>query len=382
MPAAPNDTPTIETRTPVGAPGAPRTPPAAGRPAAVTHTPPPPATPRKSGVRRALPWIVLAVIALFAARAGMRLWQQRQTRIPDGIAYGNGRLEPDEIDLATKFPGRIAELFVNEGDMVRQGQAVARMDVRDMEAQRRTARSQVEQARGNVREDEAAVAQQRTQVELARKELDRYRALREHDFVTQDEVDQRQQTYDAGVAALAAARERVAAAQQALDATLHVVELSDVNIADNTLRAPRDGRIEYRIANVGEVVPAGGKVFTMLDATSVYMDIYLPTVQAGRVRVGSEARIVLDAYPNDPLPAFVSFLAGEAQFTPKAVETQSERDNLMFRVRVRLDPRLLRTHEEAVRSGLPGVAYVRIDSTVAWPPALQPRPARAPSGPP
>jgi HlyD family secretion protein len=145
------------------------------------------------------------------------------------------------------------------------------------------------------------------------------------------------------------------------------VELYKVNIAENTLAAPRDGRVQYRVADLGEVLPAGGKVITIIDIASVYMDIYLPTLDAGRVRIGNEARIVLDAYPEIAVPAKVSFIATQAQFTPKTVETKSERDRLMFRVRVRVDPDLLRLRAEAVRTGLPGVAYIRLDPHAEWP---------------
>ncbi|HYM72868.1 MAG TPA: HlyD family efflux transporter periplasmic adaptor subunit, partial [Stellaceae bacterium] len=142
-------------------------------------------------------------------------------------------------------------------------------------------------------------------------------------------------------------------------------------IADNALVAPREGRIQYRVANVGEVLGAGGKVFTMLDTSYVYMDIYLPTAEAGRIRLGSDARIVLDAYPAHPIPAKVAFIATQAQFTPKTVETTDEREKLMFRIRVRIDPERLRTRTELVRSGLPGIAYVRTDPAAAWPVQLR-----------
>ena len=99
----------------------------------------------------------------------------------------------------------------------------------------------------------------------------------------------------------------------------------------------------------------------MLDISYVYMDVYLPTQEAGKVKIGADARIVLDAYPNIAIPAKVSFIATQAQFTPKAVETKSERDKLMFRIRVRIDPERLRARADRVRSGLPGVAYC--DST-------------------
>jgi HlyD family secretion protein len=118
----------------------------------------------------------------------------------------------------------------------------------------------------------------------------------------------------------------------------------------------------------------------MLDASYVYMYIYLPTADAGRISIGSEARIVLDAYPDDVIPAKVVFVASQAQFTPKTVETKDERDKLMFRIRVRIDPGRLEGREALVRSGLPGVAYVRTDPAAVWPAGLQPSPP--PSAPP
>ena len=108
------------------------------------------------------------------------------------------------------------------------------------------------------------------------------------------------------------------------------------------------------------------------------MDVYLPTAEAGRIKLGSDARIVLDAYPTRPIPAKVVFLATHAQFTPKTVETKDERDKLMFRLRVRIDADRLRERADAVRSGLPGMTYLRIDQKVPWPPNLQPSDASQP----
>jgi HlyD family secretion protein len=144
-----------------------------------------------------------------------------------------------------------------------------------------------------------------------------------------------------------------------------------VYFAVNTLVAPKDGRIQYRLANIGEVLGAGGKVFTMVDTGYVYMDVFLPTAEAGQAVIGTEARIVLDALPADPIPARVTYVSAVAQFTPKTVETKSERDKLMFRVRVRIDPADLRRHLQATRSGLPGVTYLRLDPGADWPDRLK-----------
>ena len=266
---------------------------------------------------------VFAALLLIGAGAGIGWfwWHQNQLRLPPGIAWGNGRLEADEIDIDTKFAGRIAKLFVDEGDMATAGQVVAMMDTRDLEASLKKSEALVNQAQRALEEAKANLVQQQTQVKLAQQELDRTTALVPKGFATVEQLDQRRQQMNAAVAAETAATERVAEAQHAQDAATHDVELYRVNIEDNTLVAPRNGPIEYRVANIGEVLPVGGKVFTMLDASYVYMDIYLPTAEAGRVRIGSEARIILDAYPNHVIPAKVVFIASQAQFTPKTVET-------------------------------------------------------------
>ncbi|MBO0739617.1 MAG: HlyD family efflux transporter periplasmic adaptor subunit [Alphaproteobacteria bacterium] len=325
--------------------------------------------------RRWRPRIALiAVLLIVGAGAGLGWvwWRHHQMQLPPGIAYGNGRLEADSIDIDTKFAGRVASLFVDEGDLVQAGQVVAMMDTRDIRASLKKSEALVSQAQRAFEEAKANLVQQQTQVKLAQQELDRTGALVVKGFATVELLDQRRQQMNAAAAAENAATQKVAEAQHALDAATHDVELYRVYILDNTLIAPRDGPIEYRVANVREVLPAGGKVFTMLDASYVYMDIYLPTAEAGRIRIGSDARIVLDAYPDRVIPAKVVFIAAQAQFTPKTVETKQERDKLMFRIRVRIDPARLKGREAIVRSGLPGVAYVRTDPSGAWPPNLQP----------
>ena len=114
-------------------------------------------------------------------------------------------------------------------------------------------------------------------------------------------------------------------------------------------------------------MPAGGKVLTLVDLSDMYMTVYLPTDLAGQLAIGSEARIVLDAYPDQPVPATVSFVAPKAQFTPREVETRSEREKLMFRVKVRPDASWLAAHRDLAKGGMPGVAYLRKDPALVWP---------------
>ena len=334
---------------------------------------PPQPEPAPSGARRRFRLIgILLLAAVGAAGGGFWWWQHfRAAQLPPGIVWSNGRIEADEIDVATKFAGRIAVLFADEGDMVKAGQVVARMDTRDLDASLGKADAQARQAEKALDAARADLAQQSSQMRLSDQELERAKFLHGKGHIAKEILDQRQMQFESATAARDAAQARLAQSEHGLQAARQDVAVIQVNIADNTLVAPRDGRIQYRLANVGEVLPAGGKVFTTLDIASVYMDIFLPTAEAGRAVLGADSRIVLDALPDRPIPAAVSFVSGQAQFTPKAVETKSERDKLMFRVRVRVAPDLLRAHATDVRAGLPGVAYVRTDPAVEWPARLK-----------
>jgi HlyD family secretion protein len=319
-------------------------------------------------------WLQLTLaLALFAAGAGGAYywWQQLHPPLPPGIAFGNGRLDSDEINIDTKYAARILQILADEGALVKAGQVVARMDTRDLQASLKRTEATVRQATHTVDEANANVVQQKTQALLAKQEYDRAADLLKRGFQTKEVLDQREQQLNSANAALDAANERVIESQHALDAATHDVELYTVEINDDTLVAPYDGRIQYRVANVGEVLPAGGHVFAMLDTSYVYMDIYLTTQEAGKVKYGAGARIVVDAYPKMAIPANVIFVATQAQFTPKTVETQAEREKLMFRIRVRIDADWLRARTDAVTSGLPGVAYVLTDPSAKWPDWLQ-----------
>jgi HlyD family secretion protein len=174
----------------------------------------------------------------------------------------------------------------------------------------------------------------------------------------------------AAEAAIVTARAQIAGAESAIEAARASVQRIQADITDSTLKAPRDGRVQYRVAQPGEVLSAGGRVLNLVDLSDVYMTFFLPTVQAGRVALGAEVRLVLDAVPQYVIPARVSFVADVAQFTPKTVETASEREKLMFRLRAHIPPELLRAHITQVKTGLPGVAYVRLDPAVEWPDKL------------
>lgn len=337
---------------------------------------------------------------LVAAGVAFIVWKSFQPQHQhEGLASSNGRIEAVEIDIATKAPGRIKEILVSEGDFVNTGEVLARMDTSVLEAQRReaeaqlqraligvkAAHSQVDQRKAEKRSDEAVVAQRQAERDAAQKRLERSRNLAAREAVSEQVLDDDRASFQAARAAVAAAEAMVAAseaalnnaqaeiiaAESAVDAAQATVQRIQADINDTVLLAPRNGRVQYRVAQPGEVLGAGSPVLNMVDLTDVYMTFFLPTAQAGRVALDTEARLVLDAAPQYVIPAHISFVADVAQFTPKTVETAEERQKLMFRIKARIEPELLRKHLRQVKTGLPGMAYVRLDPKIEWPPELE-----------
>ena len=315
--------------------------------------------------------LIFGLFLALTATGGYFLYQQRPAGLPAGFASGNGRLEAVEVDVATKIAGRLAELGPREGDMVAAGVVVARLDADDLRAQLRAAEAQVAQAQKAVEESQAGVRKSRTDLALAGKTLKRTESLVDKGFISRSKLDTDQTGMEGAMAGMDQAQSRVAEADAAVAAAVAKMESLQATLNDTSLKSPINGRVLYRLAEPGEVLAAGGKALTLLDLSDMYMTIYLPTDQAGRVALGSEARIVLDALQGQAIPATVAFVAPKAQFTPREVETRTEREKLMFRLKIKPDPAWLAAHRDLAKGGMPGVAYVRFDATAPWPASLQ-----------
>lgn len=287
--------------------------------------------------------------------------------VPEGFASGNGRVEAKEYDIATKLAGRVAEVLVQEGDYVEADQILARLDTRELDARLNQAEAQVEQARQSKTFALAVVKQRKSELALAKKNLQRSKNLYANRSIPLVQLQQSETAVLSAEAGVSAAEAQVVMQEAAIKAALAQTETIRLNLQDSVLRAPINGRVLYRLVEPGEVIGMGGRVLTVLDLSDVYMNLYLPTTQAGNVALGAEARIVLDARPDHAIPAKVTFVAPRAQFTPREVETQTEREKLMFRIKVKVAQHYLQQNLNQVKTGLPGVAYIRLDENKTWP---------------
>jgi HlyD family secretion protein len=303
----------------------------------------------------------------------------RGQTLPEGIAKANGRLEATQVDVSSKYAGRLEEVTVEEGSSVTQGQAIAKLTSPEYEAQLRAAKADVQKANDALAAAEAEITSRQSALEFAKSDFERGQELMKTGFITKQVFEQRKRNFDSAVAAVQSfTSQRDQALSQIANSEAEVDRVQSI-IDDLTLVSPRLGRVQYQLARAGEVVAAGAPIVTILDLTDVYMTIFLPAADAGKLAVGDEARIILDPVPDYVIPAKVSFVAADAQFTPKTVETTDERAKLMFRIKLKVDPQVLQQFYTRVKTGVRGLGFVRTKADLEWPTDLQVKLPKAPA---
>jgi HlyD family secretion protein len=316
--------------------------------------------------------IALLVCAALAVAGGYAYWRARQddTRYR-GFARANGRIELQRFDVAAKLPGRVTQVLAREGDMVQAGTLIATLDRVQTEAQLQAAVANLMAARQASRQAEAEIKARAIALRFADLESRRASQLVGDEAVSQADADGRKAQRDGDAAALAgaeAAGNRARAAEAA--AAAQVAQARSV-LDDTRLVTPTSGRVEYRLVEPGAVVGPGSQIVTLLDPGDAYMTVFLPTRDIIRLKLGAQARLRLDDDGASILPAHISFIATEAQFTPRTVETESERDKLMYRVKLAIDRSWLAAHPRSVHGGLTGEAFIRLGEDAAWPAELE-----------
>ena len=345
--------------------------------------------------------VLLAVLLAAAAGGGWWLYQQQEsTALPDFVFHSNGRLELNRLDVASLYPGRVERVLVAEGDAVKANEVLVELSSAQSSGQLaaaqaatlraaelvQRARAGVTQAQQAVARADAEIAAYRQQQKVAKLELDNAKQMRREDLVSASELAKRQADFERATASVKAAQAARAEAQAAVAQGQAAVAEAEAGVkqataqaetaasadADMAIRSPLTARVEYRLVEPGTVIGAGSRVISLLDPADVSMNVFLPNATVGGLRVGDEARLVLDGI-DAVFPAQVSFIASEAQFTPKAVETADEREKLVFRVKLKVPAEVAQRYDRLLKGGMTGDGYVRRDSSQAWPLALEVR---------
>ena len=349
--------------------------------------------------KRIILWGVV-VAALCGAFWLYNVIANRKPYDTEKFVMGNGRIEATEVTISAKLAGRIEKIYIEEGDLVTNGQKLVEMQTDELRADLLKAKASLAEAEAKVAEAEATIAVKQAEVVAAEGTIaekksqlrgaeNKERRLKSAAVgavpVTDiEDVETMVQSHKAMLmsaeaskkkaeADLESAKSRLEVAKASVEAQKAAIARIEVDIKDSTIVAKHDGRIQYRIAQLGEMVGSGAGILNLVDLTDVYMTLFIPEKLVGSIAQGAECRIVLDAGKGYPIPAQISYVSSIAQFTPKTVETEVEREKLMFRVRARIPSELLKEYIEYARTGLPGVAYVRLDPEAEWPEFLQVR---------
>jgi HlyD family secretion protein len=328
----------------------------------------------------------LIIVGVVIVVGGVVAWLVlSKPKLPPGFFGSNGRLEATEIYVAAKYPGRVKDVLFNEGDTVEAGQVVAHIDTEPLEAELNQKLAEITAAENKIKEatENRNYANAQVKAKQAEAVYTEKQYQRSRDLVPEGAISQREAEIDLARADMTKAEvvgvqaqatqtlSTIAAAKAQADAARADADRLRAMIKDSVLVAPIKARVETRLAEPGEVLASGGRVYSLVNLADVYMYVFLPEKISGKLALGSEARIVLDAAPQYPIRATVTYVSPMAQFTPKTVETAEERHNLTFRVKLQIDPARLRQFEPFVKVGTPGMGYVRLNNGAAWPAQLE-----------
>jgi HlyD family secretion protein len=321
--------------------------------------------------KSAIKWIVAGAAVCVVAFIGIRYWMGRRAALPEGIVSGNGRIEGKLVDVAAKEPLRVKEILVDEGASVTPGQVLVRLDTTTLEAQLAEAKAAVDAAQEKLAVSKASIVKQGSEIKLAKVEAVRSSNLVDAGAGSQRDLDVRNTKVATTQATLGEAQAVLATSEQQVQVARDNAATIQTRIDDATLKSPVTGRVLYRLAEPGEVLGAGGKALTLVNLEDVYMEIFLPSNEAAALKIGADSRITVDYDPTHSVAGYVSFVSPEAQFTPKQVETRSEREKLMFRVKIQVPKEVATEYVARIKTGVRGVGYVKVQDSAVWPDRLQ-----------
>lgn len=337
-------------------------------------------------------------------------WRQETNKVPDGFLVAGGRIEGREVNVSSRVQGRVLKLLADEGNAVKKGQILAVLDSEQIQAQvisaqenLKAARLQSEQAGYDLdytkRNSDAAILSAMASAENVQAQLEKAKAVKQiaesnyrrylklyrDGAVSAREFDSKKLDYDSSMADVnammqlhEAAKANLAAAQSskiAIEIKQKQVEASQASVEsyrgklaellanqkELQVQSPVDGTIITRPVEAGQVVNAVSPLFVIIDLQNIYMKIYIPEQQVGKLRLGSEARIYVDAYRDKYFAGKVTKISDQAQFTPKNVETKEERVKLVFAVEVAVE-----NPEGLLKPGMPGDVILRWKEDLPW----------------
>ena len=310
-------------------------------------------------------WIIAAVLVAIAAGSALLYFRLQPEPQAAQLVYGSGRIEADEVRVAPEVPGRLVEHRLREGEAVRAGELLARIDPVDFELQAGQASAQLTAARRSASQIDAQTHLARHHAETSRNDLARYETLRRQGWVTVQQIDVRRNAYMAAADQVSVLRQQRVQADAQTDVATRSLSLARERLGRTRIRSPLSGSVLERLAEPGEVVAAGQPLAVIANLTRVRLRVFVSEADLGRLRLGAPARIRVDAFPERTFEARVARVDAQAQFTPRDVHMQDERVRTVYGVTLEAA-----NAEGLLKPGMPADAWILWDAARGWPARL------------
>jgi HlyD family secretion protein len=352
--------------------------------------------------------VIALLISGFLIALAVWWFAWREPPFPEGLVQANGRIEGDHYTVAGKWSGRVTELLAREGDQVEKGRILVKLDDAQTRARLDQAKSavdaikakltaartslavfkknvplKIDTAKAGVTHANAGQVSANATEEQTLKDAGRFSELLKRQTVEKQRTEQAELSWKVARAQHTTAQTAVIQAEKllaetelgwdqikvqedevmALAAQVTQAEAALAEVLDDLIiRAPATGMITTRIVDTGEVVAAGSPLYDIVDLDRLYLKVYVPEKEIGKVRLGLPARIYTDAFPDQSFPATLRYIASQAEFTPKEVQTADERVKLVYAVKLYLDE----NPDHRLTPGLPADAVIRWQESAPW----------------
>ncbi len=309
-------------------------------------------------------YLIFIAFTVFVALA-IYQYQKEKEKIPQGFVFVSGRLEGDTITVATKIAGRVEAIYFKEGEEVKAGELLAKLSSHELSAKLKAAEAAILEANANLEEIASLIAEAKLVMKQNERDLHRFESLYQQRLIPKIKLEQVKLAYDQAVArvkSLEKRRKSVLAAIKRLKAQREEVKAL---LRDTEIRAPANGVIIRKVTNLGEVLSPGGTIALMVDLNNLYLKAYVPEKEIGRVALGQEAHVYIDAFPDRFFEGRVGYIAKRAEFTPKEVQTKAARIKQVYAIKIYLN----QNPGHILTPGIPADALIKINKNAKWPKA-------------
>ncbi len=281
--------------------------------------------------------------------------------VPKGILILHGRIEGREIIISSEIQGKIKKLYKRESDKVKAGELLAELCPDEYLARLKSVKEEVSAAYQNKLLAESYLLKSKVNLEQAKRDLERYKKLYKDGVISKRELELAELNYKSALADFEVNQKFISQAEAKYKSALQQLKEAKIVYRKTKIYAPTDGVILSRPAEVGEVVSPGRPIYTMVNLQRLYVKVYIPEPKLGKVKLGSPARVYVDAYKNRYFKGRVTRIYEQAEFTPKNVETKEERVKLVFGAEVSVENK-----EGLLKPGMPADVVIKLDPKAEW----------------